>query len=88
MLNEITAFSSKITICSTSNDNSKKISSILFNYFFDEKMTKSAEKKVKRIPMHTIADDPLKNSTTTTTSTMNEIDEIEKKRQRTHIRKR
>ena len=88
MLNEITAFSSKITICSTSNDNSKKISSILFNYFFDEKMTKSAEEKnVKHIPMHTIADDPLKN-TTTTTSTMNEIDEIEKKRQRTHIRKR
>ena len=49
MLNEITAFSSKITICSTSNDNSKKISSILFNYFFDEKMTKSAEKKTWNI---------------------------------------
>lgn len=83
MLNEITAFSSKITICSTSNDNSKKISSILFNYFFDEKMTKSAEKKRET---YTDAHNPLKN--TTTTSTMNEIDEIEKKRQRTHIRKR
>ena len=85
MLNEITAFSSKITICSTSNDNSKKISSILFNYFFDEKMTKSAEKKKRET--YTDAHNPLKN-TTTTTSTMNEIDEIEKKRQRTHIRKR
>ena len=46
-------------------------------------MTKSAEKKRET---YTDAHNPLKN--TTTTSTMNEIDEIEKKRQRTHIRKR